>query len=114
MSIRRFAMTCGPLAGLALGLSLTTTASAQSYGSLPPAPHVGSHVSMPAAPSLPSVPAVPSLPGAPEMRPVWQGAASPMMPDGRARDAWMDECYRRTTMYYGGYRKNRRYRSVTF
>ncbi len=110
MSIRRFAKTCGPLAGLALSLGLATGAAAQSYGSAPGMPNMGPNLrpdmSMPAAPALPgSLP----FPGAPDMRPVWQGAAAPMMPDARTRDAWMDECHRRTAMYYGGYRKRGRH-----
>lgn len=57
------------------------------------------------------MPAAPSLPGAADMRPAWHGtAAAPMMPDARARDAWLNECHRRTAMYYGGYRKSHRHR----
>ena len=114
MSIRRFAMTCGPLAGLALSLGLATSAAAQSYGNAPAmqnmGPSMGPNMSMPAAPVRPGLPAAPSLHGAPDMRPVWQGASSAMMPDARTRDAWMDECHRRTEMYYGGYRKRRHHR----
>ena len=118
MSIRRIAMTCGPLAGLALALGLATSAAAQSYGNAPAMPNMGPNIgpnmgpnmSMPAAPALPGLPAAPSLPSAPDMRPDWQGASSPLMPDPRTRDAWMDECHRRTEMYYGGYRKRRHHR----
>jgi hypothetical protein len=111
MSFRRFAMTCGPLAGLALTLGLTTSAAAQSYANAPTMPNMGPNVSMPAAPALPALPAAPSLPGAVDMRPVWQGASSTLMPDARTRDAWMDECHRRTEMYYGGSRKRRHHRN---
>jgi hypothetical protein len=74
-------------------------------------PNMAPNVSMPAAPALPALPAAPSLPGAVDMRPVWQGASSPLMPDARTRDAWMDECHRRTEMYYGGSRKRRHHRN---
>lgn len=103
MSIRRFAMTCGPLAGLVLALSLSTTASAQTPGH-------GADGHGAGIPSVPA-PAAPSLPGAADMRPAWHGAASPLMPDARTRDAWLNECHRRTTMYYGGYRKGRHHRN---
>lgn len=89
-------MICGPVAGLALGL--TTAASAQGHA------HVEHGQVAP-------IPAAPSLPPAPDMRPAWQGAApapmqtSAMMPDDRTRQAWLNECHRRTAMYYGGHRK---------
>lgn len=89
-------MICGPVAGLALGL--TTAASAQGHA------HVEHGQVAP-------IPAAPPLPSAPDMRPAWQGASSaaPMMPDARTRDAWLNECHRRTQMYYSGYRKHRRH-----
>lgn len=104
MSLRRFAMTCGPLAGLALGLAVPALAAA------PGDPMPGMGAGMHAAPHMPAHPGAPPLPGTPDMRPVWHGAAAPMMPDPRTRDAWLDECQRRTAMYYGGYRKSRRHR----
>ena len=55
------------------------------------------------------LPGSPPLDGAPDMRPVWQGAAAPMLPASRARDAWMDECHRRTARYYGGSRRSWRH-----
>lgn len=93
MSFRQFAIALSAAGGLVLALA--APAAAQS---------------LPAAPGLPAAPA---LPGAPDMRPMWQGGASPaaaLLPDARARDAWLSECHRRTTMYYDGYRKNRRSR----
>lgn len=110
MSLRRIALICASAAGLALA----GAASAQPVGN--PMPHVGPGMTpgmpMPAAPALPSVPypGAPPLPSAPDMRPAWQGAANVLMPDARTRDAWLDECHRRTAMYYGGYRKSRRHR----
>ena len=104
MSIRRFAMTCGPMAGFALALSLSTAASAQSGAD------AALGAGMPAIPAPHAMPAAPSLPGAADMRPAWHGAASPIMPDARTRDAWLNECHRRTAVYYGGYRKGRHHR----
>ena len=106
MSFRRFAMMCGPLAGLALGLAAPALAAAP--GDTMPGVGAG----MPAAPHMPARPGAPPPPGTPDMRPVWHGAAAPMMmmPDPRTRDAWLSECSRRTAMYYGGYRKSRRHR----
>lgn len=90
-------MTFGPAAGLFLGLSAPAAAA-----------HPGE--SMPAMPAAPAYPGAPVHPGGPDMRPVWQGSAGPMLPDPRTRDAWLDECQRRTALYYGNYRKSRRHR----
>ena len=52
------------------------------------------------------------MPAAPDMRPEWRpelrGTSAAMQPDGRARDAWLRECRRRTDAYYDGYRSHHR------
>ena len=54
------------------------------------------------------------MPAAPDMRPEWRAPASAvLLPDDRARDAWLRECRHRTAFYYdyGGYRHHRRHDS---
>lgn len=100
-------MTCGPLAGLALGLTAPALAAGHDdpLRGVGPGMHAGPHH----GPVVQPIPGAPPLPGGPDMRPVWQGAGGPvMLPDPRTRDAWLDECHRRTTMYYGGSRKKHR------
>lgn len=109
MSFRGFAETCVAGSALALMLALaTTTAAAELADQMP-----GDASAMPAAPSMPSttmpIPGMP-MPTAPDMRPEWRGASAAMQPDGRARDAWLRECRRRTEMYYDGSGHHRHHR----
>jgi hypothetical protein len=92
MSFRRFAETCIAGSAFALALTLATPALAQPVDA----------GAMPAAPDM-----------RPEWRPGLPGASAAMqpaamLPDSRARDAWLRECRRRTEMYYDGYRSHRR------
>jgi hypothetical protein len=107
MSFRRFAKTCAAGSALALALTLATSAAAAGLaGELP-----GDAPTYPALPStsMPqSMPQSMPMPAAPDMRPEWRGANAALQPDGRARDAWLRECRRRTEMYYDGYRSHRR------
>ncbi len=86
-------------AASALALAFAAPAAAQMDAGLPELPSVTA-----AAPDLPSFP--PPAPGTVPMPPApamaWQGAsAAPALQlEPRARDAWLGECRRRTTMYY--------------
>jgi hypothetical protein len=94
MSFRRFA------APTAFALALTTALPAAAE-ELPG--------------DAPSFPSAPAMPAAPDMRPEWRGPAmgpapsmapiAALQPDARTRDAWLNECRRRTAMYYDGYRR---------
>jgi hypothetical protein len=93
MSLRRFT---APTA-FVLALTLALPAAAQQ---------------MPV--DAPTMPSAPAMPAAPDMRPEWRGPAMgpapvvAMQPDARTRDAWLNECRRRTALYYDGYRRHNR------
>lgn len=100
MFLRDLVATSSAAGALALSLMLATPAAAASAASDMP----GDAPAYPGAP-LPGA----TMPSGPDMRPVWQGATSgaaaeqPGLPDLRTRDAWLNECHRRTALYYDGW-----------